>query len=117
MPQLGRLLLRRIKLLEGRWEGILETMRWSGPWERFTLQGEFQHQGGEWWPCRPDREDLEDAALRKCMRYVVDGGRHPSLPPEWREDQAVVYMYQMFYGVSEQRLNAAIRRHAKLRQH
>ena len=102
MPQLKRLWLYRIDLLQGRWSGVIEALRFRAvlrPWELLSLQGSLRHEGGVWWPCTPDLEDKEYLILGEFTRYAKEGGRHPCLPPDV-DDRLSVYFYQELFHVA-----------------
>ena len=116
MPNLRRLWLNRIDLLGARWEGIVEAMRLLGPWELFSLQENFRHQDRQWWPCSPEYEEEEYARLNEFMRYISEGGRHPSLPPGSPDGLGRWFFIQMLIEASEERRRTFLRRIKKLRQ-
>ncbi|KAG6986726.1 hypothetical protein G7Y79_00073g098250 [Physcia stellaris] len=80
MPNLGRLWLSHIDLLQWRWEGFLSMLRLKPRWEVLGLQGIFRHRGGQWWPCHPDDEGEEMEKLDEYLSYITYGGQHPGLP-------------------------------------
>lgn len=102
MPYLKRLWLKRIDLSGATWEGIVQTFREQHPWELLSLQGQFRHKDGEWWPCTPDREEDESSTLAEYMAYIYHGGGHPSLSPNCNDLQAGWYSHQMFDEASEE---------------
>ncbi len=107
VPQLQRLLLNNIDLLEANWEGAVEAMRYRGawlPWKMISLQQKFRHKGNEWWPCTPKREEKEWLALQKYSSYIEYGGRHPSLPKDREDSHSVSYLNEMYYAASRERL-------------
>lgn len=113
MPQLKRLWLDRIDLLETTWESMVEALRsLERPWELFSLQGSFRHKTREWWPCAPDQYDQEWFALRGHADYIEDGGRHPSLPIGCHDSESKAYLYEMLFNDREDRLQS-FRRRAK----
>lgn len=94
MPRLQRLCLNHIDLIQGRWEGVIESMRWaSWPWELLSFQGPFRHKDDEWWPWNPEEEGgVGWKRHNDWSDYIKYGGRHPSLPPDYPEICAVAYV-------------------------
>lgn len=92
LPKLRRLSLNNIELLDGHWEGVISMMAGIGL-DDFTLagcvpcltsRGRLRFEGP-----KPDADDMESDFFDDIEDYVVNGGRHPCLPPnsESRNDQ------------------------------
>ena len=99
MPHLKRLWLHRIDLLQGRWSGVVEALRFRAvlrPWELLSLQGSLRHEGGMWWPCTPDLEEEEAILLGEHTGYAIEGGRHLCLPPDDDDRLSVCYFQELF---------------------
>ena len=80
--RIRKLELSRIDLLDSRWEAVIEGMH---RWEQLTelhMSCTFKHCGGAIFA--PDSRGLRTdwAFLLFVERYVIYGGRHPSLTPE-----------------------------------
>lgn len=120
MPQLKRLWLYRIDLLQGRWSGVIEALRFRAvlrPWELLSLQGSLRHEGGMWWPCAPDLEDKEYLILGDFMRYAKEGGRHPCLPPDVDHRLSVCYYQELFLVAGPERVRAFWHRVQSIEDH
>ena len=113
MPQLQDLSLYRVELLEGKWDGVIDALRfralWS-PWESIILQGLFRQEDGGWWPCMPNEEVKEMRALQAYADYAQKGGRHPSLPADSDDRRKWDYYDEMFLAAGLNRLQAFRRR-------
>lgn len=88
MPNLERLWLNHIDLLQWRWEAIIAILARKSHWKVVGLQGIFRHRGGQWWPCHPDNDEEETEKLDDYQIYIRYGGKHPGLPvgfddPTW----------------------------------
>ncbi|KAL9576223.1 MAG: hypothetical protein Q9212_007279 [Teloschistes hypoglaucus] len=93
MPRLKRLSLGRIELLDGDWDAVVEVMRRVGGWEKCCLEGPFSHKKYQWWPpITGKKEEGDSSALGLYMRYICEGGRHPSLAPGVRDEEARRYI-------------------------
>ena len=109
MPQLKRLWLHRIDLLQGRWSGVVEALRVRAvlrPWELLSLQGSLRHEGGMWWPCTPDLVEEEPLLLSEFMEYAKEGGRHPCLPLDVDDRLSVCYFEELFLVAGPERVRA-----------
>ena len=107
MPQLKRVWLHRIDLLQGRWSGVVEALRFRAvlrPWELLSLRGSLRHEGGMWWPCTPDLEEEEAQILGEFMGYAKAGGRHPCLPPDVDDRLSVCYFQELFHVAGLERV-------------
>ena len=107
MPRLQRLWLNRIDLLEGSWDGIVEIMRIRGtfePWALLSLQGSLRHEGGKWWPCTPDGNE-EYSALRDYMRYINEGGHHPSLSADSEDSLSIRFFNELLGAAGSERFH------------
>ncbi|KAL8764431.1 MAG: hypothetical protein Q9194_007098 [Teloschistes cf. exilis] len=83
MPRSKRLSLGRIDLMGHSWDTVVEIMRQVGDWEMCCLEGPFRHKDHEWWPpTESDKEEGDRSALGSYMRYICEGGRHPTLSKE-----------------------------------
>ena len=106
MPQLRYLWLNRIDLLEGKWDGVVEALRYRGiliPWELISLLGLLRQEVGQWWPCT-SHTDREDVALFRYEIYAEDGGHHPSLPMDSHDSLSFHYFEEMFSRAGEERV-------------
>ena len=128
MPQLKRLWLYRIDLLQGRWSGVIEALRFRAvlrPWELLSLQGSLRHEGGMWWPCSPDLEELDladledkqDLILEIFMEYIKEGGRHPYLPPDVDERLSLCFFEELFFVAGTERVRAFWHRVQSIEDH
>ncbi|KAL9033281.1 MAG: hypothetical protein Q9214_007589 [Letrouitia sp. 1 TL-2023] len=106
-PNLKRLWLSEIDLLQGSWDSVMVAFKGLREWDLFSFFGGlFRHQDGQWWPFGPPtwkNEADQHALLKKCAKYVESGRSHPSLPPEFPDDSA-------FYSGS----NGTIRNNSRL---
>lgn len=99
MPNLRELYLSQVTLLEGRWEGVIESLKTSMkllsfPLDQFSrlrhLDGEdFLHGSG-------DNEEIT-VFCTNIETYVVSGGRHPCLCPD--EDASASRKYLLELGL------------------
>ncbi len=84
MPNLRELSLTDVKLLEGRWEGVIEFLKTSMHLLSFPVE--------DWWQMRHldgrsllgrNGDGVESSVFRaEIETYVVKGGRHPCLRPD-----------------------------------
>lgn len=108
MPQLQGLCLSHIDLLSGTWDGVVEAMRireFIIPWSFFRLMRSFRQQGGQWWPYTPGGRQ-ERLALKHYMRYVKEGGHHPSLPAESEDRLSLNYLHEIHQEGAPERIPA-----------
>ena len=104
MPNVRKLGVRDLELLEGRWEGVIESLKRSMQFKSFSLlQGwdipgcQLVHLGGRYFLGDEHLSD-KDSAFRKALEeYVVSGGRHPCL--RWDEDASASRKYILDLGV------------------
>lgn len=81
MPELRYLKLSEIVLLQGRWEGVIETMKRSMPLHSFLTDSSLSHLGGQKFTGEV-AEGLQESWSSTLEKYVVKGGRHPCLLPD-----------------------------------
>ena len=84
MPMLRELSLSDVKLLEGRWEGIIEFLKTSMHLLSFPVDDYWQmrHLDGTSFLSR-NGDGVESSVFRaEIGTYVVKGGRHPCLRPD-----------------------------------
>ena len=102
-PCLQQLWLNRIELLDSKWEGLVELFFKSRrDWDILSFQGLFQHSNGKWWPFDLPTEDNEQDEwefLREITRYIMYGGRHPSLPEHASDSESVSYLTELYESV------------------
>ena len=109
MPHLKNLWLHRIDLLQGRWSGVVEALRFRAilrPWELLSLQGSFRHEDDIWWPCTPDIVEEEPLLLGEFMEYAKEGGRHPCLPLDVDDRLSLCYFQELFLVAGPERVRA-----------
>ena len=81
---LRRLYLSDIDLLQGTWEGVVEGMHHRPPSTDLTMRHSFTHCGGTIFkPSNQFRRFTDCNILRDIENYVLYGGRHPCLDPEF----------------------------------
>ena len=100
-PNLNQLSLSHIDLIEGRWEGIMESIRCTKrEWELLSFRGWFRHSGGRWWPDHPCRTQINRDALREYSEYVRFGGRRPCLSPDRPDSDSRHHDFEFLRGTS-----------------
>ena len=103
MPNLRRLTISMVKLLDGTWEGFFEWARVSlhlsslsvnpeaPPLQRDgSVFGEEEHISLEW-----SYLEYEIKFLRRIDEYVIHGGRHPSLPKAQPDSASLEYLLSL----------------------
>ena len=92
MPNLRELRFRKVELVEGRWEGVIECLKTSMYLLSFPTGKYWQntHQGGEVFPARCPAERL--AFGKDIENYVVNGGRHPCLCADEDDSASTKYL-------------------------
>lgn len=100
MPNLRELAFSDVRLLEGRWEGVIEFLKTSMQLVFFRLEDAPQlvclglldiMDDGE------DEDDLYAIIYSQIIAYVVSGGRHPCLP--LHEDNSASEKYLLDLGL------------------
>ena len=97
LPKLRRLSLNNIELLDAHWEGIISMLACMHlheftlacvPW--LTFRGRLRFKG----PKR-DADSKQSDFFDDIEDYVVNGGRHPCLPPNTESESDVYYMLSL----------------------
>lgn len=99
MPSLRELTFSEIKLVEGRWEGVIEFLKTSMHLLSFPLPRSCQLLHLEGRVFLDDMGADEDGFLfrKEIETYVISGGRHPCLRPD--EDVSASRKYLLDLGL------------------
>lgn len=112
MPELRQLELEDIELTNWSWEGLFTGLRCCKSLHSLKLPSkpvQLRHRDGEMYPTAQDRlwgdyVDFTTDFRRAVERYVISGGRHPSLPANARDQDAEGYL-EMFLSADKGRCN------------
>lgn len=118
MPNIRKLSLFDINLLQGAWEGVIEALR-GAKLTDFTLRhSNLMYQTKSilvYGPAYTDRNDSLQADFIEAIEYyVLYGGRHPCLPPDVEPRAAQGYCWSLASEETMEKLIAGPKSMAQL---